>query len=459
MSSKSIPERPSLLSSASGYENYRGFLNLLYVILAIGGFRLVLENILKYGLLVEFDWPIRFLQDPTHWPSVKNPTGSNVFIFILSLSFQVFLVVLINLFVLLQFSFELKLNPVGKKVSSRENHFWTACQVINLSCILIFPAVYIYHRKPNPAGAFIAVCLYSIIFLKLVSYSHVNAHCRADLKAKKHDHHATKSSNEHSQINYPENLNLENLFYFIFAPTLCYELNFPRSPRIRKRFICRRFAEILIISSLQYCLSQQWILPILRTLDRPLNQYSALENMERLLRLALPNHLIWLLLFYVYFHSTLNLIAELLRFGDRLFYRDWWNATDLYEFWNRWNTIVHDFCKRHIYHPLVQQCGFNKLIGSLVVFAVSAFFHEVTSFHWNFCSTSTRHLFSSVFNQRSTSNDSPVEFFGDYGSSADRLRCQTNKERKQDLWKYSCVVLINSNSTYCNSSLYSRSFL
>lgn len=67
-----IVERPSLLSASSGYENYRGFLNLLYVILAIGSFHLVIENILKYGLLVEFDWPLRFLKDPTNWPSVSN---------------------------------------------------------------------------------------------------------------------------------------------------------------------------------------------------------------------------------------------------------------------------------------------------------------------------------------------------------------------------------------------------
>lgn len=70
MTVQPIPERPSLLSASSGYENYRGFLNLLYVILGIGSFRLVIENILKYGLLVEFDWPLRFLKDPTNWPSV-----------------------------------------------------------------------------------------------------------------------------------------------------------------------------------------------------------------------------------------------------------------------------------------------------------------------------------------------------------------------------------------------------
>jgi len=82
MSVKSIIERPSLLSASSGYENYRGFLNLLYVILGIGSCRLVLENILQYGLLVEFDWPIRFVKDPTNWPSVSCCCFSFKYLFI-----------------------------------------------------------------------------------------------------------------------------------------------------------------------------------------------------------------------------------------------------------------------------------------------------------------------------------------------------------------------------------------
>lgn len=35
------------------------------------------------------------------------------------------------------------------------------------------------------------------------------------------------------------------MYYFIFAPTLCYQLNFPRSPRIRKRFLMRRLFEMV----------------------------------------------------------------------------------------------------------------------------------------------------------------------------------------------------------------------
>ena len=223
---------------------------------------------------------------------------------------------------------------------------------------------------------------------------------------------------EKSETIYPTNLTLTNLYFFILTPTLCYELNFARSSHIRKGFLLRRCGEILVLSSLQYCLGQQWILPILNTLDRPLNEYSILQNLERILRLALPNHLLWLSFFYLYFHSILNLLAELLCFADRLFYRDWWNATDLNEFWNRWNTIVHLFCKRHIYKPLVIQYGCHPSVAALIVFTISAFFHEVT-----------HHLIriyeylSLVFDQCSSSNASALEFFGNDRASTNRFSC------------------------------------
>lgn len=38
-------------------------------------------------------------------------------------------------------------------------------------------------------------------------------------------------------VQYPDNLNLADLYYYILAPTLCYELNFPRTQRIRKRYL------------------------------------------------------------------------------------------------------------------------------------------------------------------------------------------------------------------------------
>jgi hypothetical protein len=40
--------------------------------------------------------------------------------------------------------------------------------------------------------------------------------------------------------------------------------------------------------------------------------------------------LVWLLGFYTFFHLWLNILAELLRFGDRTFYKDWWYFTSLF---------------------------------------------------------------------------------------------------------------------------------
>ncbi len=62
---------------------------------------------------------------------------------------------------------------------------------------------------------------------------------------------------------------------------------------------------------------------------------------ERLLKLAVPNHLIWLTWFYLIFHSLLNTIGEVMQFADREFYRDWWNAENILQFWKLWNLPVH----------------------------------------------------------------------------------------------------------------------
>ncbi|XP_019863510.1 PREDICTED: diacylglycerol O-acyltransferase 1-like [Amphimedon queenslandica] len=100
-----------------------------------------------------------------------------------------------------------------------------------------------------------------------------------------------------------------------------------------------------------------------------------LMMIQRGLLLALPNHLLWLLLFYFYFHSYLNVLAELLRFGDRSFYKDWWNADSIDTFWRHWNVPVHRWAARHVYYPLLSR-GYSRVMSQIAVFLLSAFFHE-----------------------------------------------------------------------------------
>ena len=73
------------------------------------------------------------------------------------------------------------------------------------------------------------------------------------------------------------------------------------------------------------------------------------KAIERLLKLAIPNHLIWLVWFYLIFHSFLNTVGEVLRFADREFYRDWWNSNNVLDFWKTWNLPVHRWAVRHLF--------------------------------------------------------------------------------------------------------------
>ena len=63
---------------------------------------------------------------------------------------------------------------------------------------------------------------------------------------------------------------------------------------------------------------------------------------ERVLKLGLPNLYCWLAMFYCLFHLWLNILGELTRFGDREFYKDWWNASTVGEYWRTWNMPVHN---------------------------------------------------------------------------------------------------------------------
>ncbi|RXM31222.1 Diacylglycerol O-acyltransferase 1 [Acipenser ruthenus] len=48
-----------------------------------------------------------------------------------------------------------------------------------------------------------------------------------------------------------------DLYYFLLAPTLCYQLNFPRNVIIRKWFLARRALEIILLSQLMIAMIQQ----------------------------------------------------------------------------------------------------------------------------------------------------------------------------------------------------------
>uniref|UniRef100_A0A672FMZ9 O-acyltransferase n=1 Tax=Salarias fasciatus TaxID=181472 RepID=A0A672FMZ9_SALFA len=337
----------SLLSSSSGFNNYRGLLNWCVVMLVLSNARLFLENLLKYGVLVD---PIQvislFVNDPYRWPAACLVIASNVFI-------------MVALYTERQLS---------KGSFSELVGFLLHC--INMAIMLTFPAaVVLLVPSVTPVGGTFVLGVYTILFLKLYSYKDVNSWCRelSSIKAKKLARSLSCPSTQQlnrgePKVCYPGNLTIRDMYYFVFAPTLCYELNFPRSPSIRMSFLLRRLFEM-------------WMIPVIQSSMKPLEDMDLSRMTERLLRLAVPNHLLWLMFFYWFFHSSMNFTAELLRFGDRQFYNDWWNSETVTYFWQNWNIPVHKWCLRHFYKPLLRR-GVSKMISQSAVFFLSAFFHE-----------------------------------------------------------------------------------
>ncbi|XP_074542560.1 diacylglycerol O-acyltransferase 1a [Halichoeres trimaculatus] len=352
----------SLLSSASGYSNYRGILNWCVVMLVLSNARLFLENIIKYGILVD---PIQvvslFLKDPYSWPAAC-------------------LIIVSNVFILAALYTERRL-AVGT-ISEGTGHI---LHIFNLTSLLIFPSASILTVDSiTPVGGVLSLGVYTVLFLKLYSYQDTNRWCREirHAKAKRLTRSyscpnvaQSNGSAVHSLVSYPGNLTHRDMYYFVFAPTLCYQLNFPRSPRIRKRFLIRRLFEMLFFMQLLVGLIQQWMVPTIQNSMKPFQEMDFSRMVERLLKLAVPNHLIWLIFFYWFFHSSMNFVAELLQFGDREFYRDWWNSESVTYFWSNWNIPVHKWCLRHFYKPMLKK-GINKFLAQTAVFLVSAFFHE-----------------------------------------------------------------------------------
>jgi len=185
---------------------------------------------------------------------------------------------------------------------------------------------------------------------------------------------------------FPECLTLHDMLLFLWFPTLCFQLHYPRSHRIRSRRVVRHSLALALCGVFSYILVEQYVTPLLENARQHVKMEAGPHGkvlkvspgrlFERLLKLSLPNLYLWLIMFYGLFHSWLNLLAELTRFGDRRFYDDWWNAASFGEYWKRWNLPVHHWCLRHVYFPMLRR-RWSKFTAGFTVFLISGLLHEL----------------------------------------------------------------------------------
>lgn len=184
-------------------------------------------------------------------------------------------------------------------------------------------------------------------------------------------------------IKFPQNINLRNFFEYSMFPTVVYTLNFPRTPRIRWKYVVEKVLGIFGIIFLMILVAQGHLYPLVvraKAASVLLIKEKIVEYLFILLDMMPPFLLIYLLTFFLIWDAILNSIAELSCFADRDFYGPWWSCTDWSEFSRIWNRPVHKFLLRHVYHSSISALHMSKTNATLFTFMLSSLVHELVMF-------------------------------------------------------------------------------
>ncbi|GMI33604.1 hypothetical protein TrCOL_g722 [Triparma columacea] len=351
--------KPSFLSEGGGNQNYRGLLNLAAIILIVSNFRLIYDTMKKHGFLISIPNKDEFMSAPLK--DFPAHTGT----------------LLLNLHILFAYFIEKHLLSAGRIPET----LGLVLHHLNASLSLVIPTYIVWVFEPNPsAGGGLLMCSV-ILWMKLISYFHANSDYRSSGPDKTTTLNAalvTDVDEEDALLQYPSNLTLQNIYYFWFAPTLTYQIAFPKAKHgVRPLYVAGLVVRMSITAALFVFLVKQTINPTVEKLVGEIQRgnLNPVIAAESLVKLAIPNTYVWLLVFYFYFHLFLNLLAELLRFGDRVFYKDWWNCTEIGSYWRLWNLPVHFWLIRHLYMPSIRW-KVPSVAATGLVFLFSAVLHE-----------------------------------------------------------------------------------
>ena len=128
---------------------------------------------------------------------------------------------------------------------------------------------------------------------------------------------------------WPLNLTLSSVMFFVAVPTLCYQVEYPRTRRVRRVWLAKRILELMTVALLMAFMVLQYWIPILSnvkfTQGRGVHNVSnsadgargcaagATLLLERVLKISVPVLYAWLLMFVGFFHLWFNVLAELTR--------------------------------------------------------------------------------------------------------------------------------------------------
>uniref|UniRef100_A0A8C2XC40 Sterol O-acyltransferase 2 n=1 Tax=Cyclopterus lumpus TaxID=8103 RepID=A0A8C2XC40_CYCLU len=192
------------------------------------------------------------------------------------------------------------------------------------TCVLgLFPIYVAVHYQLPPASRLIVI-LEQIRFL-MKSYSFMRETAPVIMK------------NTPKEGESPRSPTFSSYLYFLFCPTLIYRESYPRNTHIRWKYVavtlgCLFYAYFILVRLCVPLFGPETNQP-----------FSKRTMVLSVFNSILPGIMILLLCFFAFLHCWLNLFGELLRFADRMFYKDWWNSTSFANYYRTWNVVVHDW--------------------------------------------------------------------------------------------------------------------
>jgi diacylglycerol O-acyltransferase 1 len=354
--------------------SFLGFRNLMVLVLIVMNLRLVVENSMKYGVLICISCHDIRRQD----------------IMLGSILYALIPIHLLAAYIIEIVAAQQARGAVGRRKRSDAglnapenekdriafNSTWryiAVAHTINATLCLGITNVVVYFYIHHPGIGTLCELHAIIVWLKNCSYAFTNRDLR---HAMLHPTTPSLLPELYQQCPYPQNVTFRNLAYFWWAPTLVYQPVYPRTTHIRWIFVLKRMLEVIGLSFFIWLTSAQYAAPVLRNSLDKMAVLDLPSILERLLKLSTISLVIWLAGFFALFHSFLNALAEITMFGDRNFYEDWWNSTNLQSYWSTWNKPVYHFMRRHIFSPLVGR-GWSVQTASAMVFVFSGFLHEL----------------------------------------------------------------------------------
>ena len=252
--------------------------------------------------------------------------------------------------------------------------------IIFTSLVIVILPVFLrnfYNAHPVLASA---MCMQQIRFImKIISFLSENPgdsqdEVKAPTENNNHNFSIPNSDPESQIPTSTQKPTIGSLLYFMFAPTLIYQHSYPRSrePTNWLMVLAYLLQWLLLLIPCVLLMNHQ-VMPMWRVIGKEPLTVAFLYPL--FLWTIVGSALFWLGIGYCFLHCWLNMWAELLTFGDRLFYKNWWSARNGLHAWSLWNYMIHVWIARYIFVPCIRRTR-SRIFAILYTFTISAFFHD-----------------------------------------------------------------------------------